>query len=251
MYDIRFVFWEGMKALSLAFLGLLAVKSIGNLAGQRKLGTARITLYAVVLGLVGLGARIIGDDTASELYRWAAEDNLKQGDYSKAYENGLRAVNLRPGQITNWRTLASAKLYQDQFESVLADLSAFQSLSGGDLDESEAYRFALCHFYLGEYDKVISSTERLIERNRSYAAPYVLQGNAYTILGKHAEAEGSFLAILQQFPNNQPAVEGLAHEYFLEGQRARALAVLTETTKYSFPSEARTRFEALKQLYAQ
>ena len=104
---------------------------------------------------------------------------------------------------------------------------------------------------IGEYDKVVAITLRLIRQNPSYAAPYVLQGLAYTAAKKYPEAQQSFLAILQVFPNNQAAVEGLARVYYLSGDRQRALATLGETTKFTFPAPVRERFEALKGLYGQ
>lgn len=255
MNEARFVFWELMKALCLIFAGLLVSKAVSGLRARGLAGRIsrllKAALYLAVLALVLVGARSIGYDAASEVYRWSAGSNLRRPELAKAYDNALQAVRLRPGSIANWRMLAEVKLAQHQFESLLDDLSAFRSLSGGDLDEEDGYRFALCYFYLGQYDKLVSASERLIERNRSFAAPYVLQGLAYTALGKHAEAEWSFLAVLQMFPNNQAAVEGLAHDYFLAGQRARALAVLNATSNYRFPPEVTARFTILKRLYAQ
>lgn len=249
MYEIRFIFWESLEALSLVFLGLLAVKAVSGPVSR--LAILKMALYGAILALVILGARILGYDVASEVYRWTSGRNLERSELAGAYDNAVRAVRLRPGSIANWRTLALVKLAQHQFESLLEDLPAFRALTGGDLDEQDAYRFAICYFYLGQYDQLILATERLIEQNRSFAAPYVLQGMAYTALGKHAEAAGSFSAVLQIFPNNQAAVEGLAHDYFLAGKRGRALAVLDETTKFRFSPETVARFQALKRLYAQ
>jgi cytochrome c-type biogenesis protein CcmH/NrfG len=92
---------------------------------------------------------------------------------------------------------------------------------------------------------------RLIRQNPAYAAPYVLQGLAYTAEKKYPEAQQSFLGVLQIFPNNQAAVEGLARAFYLGGDRQRARAVLDETAKFPFPPPARERFEALKGLYDQ
>ncbi len=94
-------------------------------------------------------------------------------------------------------------------------------------------------------------TEQLIREESYYQVPYVLQGAAYTALKKYPEAERTFLAVLQMFPNQPDAVEGLAHVYFLMGTPERSLAVLSETAKYSFTPEARNHFEALRALYAQ
>lgn len=257
MDEVRVIFAESLKALGLAFLALLAVKAVSGLkvAGQkrraRRVGPVKVVLYLAILVMVIVGARNVGYNVAAGVYRWASEDNLRQSEIPKAYANALRAVSLRPGTIANWRALAMTKLVQHQFESLLEDLPAFQSLAGGDLDEEDAYHFALCYFYLGQYDKLMRTTEQLIARNRSYAAPYILQGLAYTALGKRSEAEWSFMAVLQMFPNHQAAVEGLSHEFFLEGRRDRALAILNETAKYHFPPETRARFEDLKRFYAQ
>ncbi len=256
MYSVRLICWEVMKALTLAFLGLLAAKGVSSFAAERQAKRGKhlaltTALYLITLALVVLGARAIGYNLAAEVYRWTSDRNLSQSQMEQAYSNAMRAVALRPGVIANWRTLARTKIALHQFESLLDDASAFRSLTGGDLDEEDAYNFSVCYFYLGQYDKLILATERLIQRNRSYAAPYVLQGLAYSALGKHAEAEWSFLAVLQIFPTNQAALEGLAHDYFLAGNRRRALELLDESAKFRFPPEARARFENLKRLYAQ
>ena len=103
----------------------------------------------------------------------------------------------------------------------------------------------------GRYDRVTATTSNLIRKNPSYAAPYVLQGLAYTAVKKYPEAEQSYLTILQKFPNHQAAWEGLARAYFLAGDRRQALAVLGQTANFAFPEPVRQRFEALKGLYDQ
>lgn len=257
MEKFRFVFWEVMKALSLAFLGLLAAKAVNSLRVGRteepakQLGLVRSALYAAILALVILGARSVGYDTAAELYFWASDDNLSQSQVPKAYANARKAVQLRPGVLRYWQVLARTKFVQQQFASLLEDEPAFRSVSRGVLEEEDLVRFALCYFFLQEYDKVIPLTQRLIQENRLYPVPYVLQGTTYIALKKYPEAERSFLDVLQIFPSQPEAVEGLAHVYFLKGDRARSVAVLDETAKYPFPPEARKRFQALKALYAE
>ncbi len=255
MEKFRFIFWEVMKALSLAFLGLLAAKAVSGLrAGgmeEKRLGLVRSALYAAILALVILGARSVGYDTAAELYFWASNSNLSQSQVPKAYTNALKAVQLRPGVLRYWQVLARTKFVQKQFASLLEDEPAFRSLGRGDLEEEDLVHFTFCHFFLQQYDKVIPTTQQLIRGNRFFPVPYILQGMTYTALKEYPEAERSFLDVLQIFPNQPEAVEGLAHVYFLNGDPARAVAVLNETTKYPFPAEARKRFQALKALYAQ
>jgi tetratricopeptide (TPR) repeat protein len=254
---IHFIFWEAMKVLSLAFIGLLAAKAVASLAPpadarrRRRFGRVKTLLYAAILALAVWGAWNVGYNVAAEAYLWASQDNIAHAQYGKAYVNALRAVQLRPGVLRYWRSLVVSKVYARQFDSALADLPTLQAVSGGRLDEEDSYRFAACHFFLGHFDQAIALTQQLIRQNREYAAPYVVQGMAFTAQKKYREAEGTYLAVLQIFPNHAAAVEGLAHVYFLEGKRAQAVAVLNETAKYQFPSEARKRFEALKGLYAQ
>jgi tetratricopeptide (TPR) repeat protein len=144
-----------------------------------------------------------------------------------------------------------AKIRLQQLQSAVDDEPTFLTLSRGNLDEVDEYNFALCSFFLGQYDKVVATTLRLIRQNPAYAAPYVLQGLAYTAERKYPEAQQSYLAVLQIFPNNQAAAEGLAHAFYLDGKRQQALAVLDETAKFPFPPPVRQRFEALKGLYDQ
>jgi tetratricopeptide (TPR) repeat protein len=158
---------------------------------------------------------------------------------------------MRPNDLTYWQVLIQTKMSLQQLQSALDDEPAVRALGKGNVDELDDYQFALCRFFLGEYDKVVATTLRLIRQNPSYAAPYVLQGLAYTAEKKYPEAQQSFLAILQIFPNNQAAVEGLARAYYLAGDRQHALAVLDESAKFPFSPPVRERFESLKGLYAQ
>jgi len=257
METIHFVLWEAMKVLGLTLLGLMAVKAVASLrpaageAGLRQQRRLKLGLHSLTLGLVLWGAWSTGYDVAAELYYWANQGNLQHNDYPKAFENALRAVQLRPGVLRYWRALVASKMYVGQFASALEDRPALESLSGGGLDEGDAYQFALCSYLLGQYPDVVQATQELIRRSPYYVASYVLQGLAYTAQRKFPEAEQSYLDALRFLPNNQVAVEGLAHAYFLAGDRARALAILNETATRPFSAEARKSFEALKSLYAQ
>jgi tetratricopeptide (TPR) repeat protein len=249
MEPIRFIFWEAVKALGLVFLGLVSAKAVTGLAVRRT--WIKPALYMLIIALSGTGAWYVGNDVAAEVYMWSSDSNLSHGDLSKAYSNALRAVTLRPNNLRYWRVLMQSKIGLQQLQSVLDDEPTIRALSRGELDEVDDYQLALCRFFLGEYDQVVATTLRLIRQNPAYAAPYVLQGLAYTAERKYPEAQQSFLAVLQIFPNHQAAVEGLARAYYLAGDRRRALAVLDETAKFSFPSPVRARFEALKGLYDQ
>lgn len=257
MDELRFVLGEALKILSLAFLGLLAAKAVTGLAPREKgLAARRLTwvrgmLYGAVLVLTILGARNVGYDLAAAFYCWTSQDNLARSQLGKAYDNATRAAQLRPGVLRYWRQVEMSKLTLRQFASVLEDQRIFESLSGGSVDEEDVYRFVLCHFLLGDYDQVISSAQQLIQQNRYYAAPYVLLGWSYTAQRKYAVAEKVFLEVLQLYPSHQAAVEGLAHTYFLMGNRAGAVGVLGATAKFPFPPQARKRFDDLKALYAQ
>jgi tetratricopeptide (TPR) repeat protein len=246
---IRFIFWEAVKVLGLAFLSLVSAQTIAGLRLRR--AWIKSALYVLVLGLATAGAWTAGNDVAAEVYLWTCYSNLGRGELAKAYGNALRAVTLRPGDLHYWGALRQSKMQLHQFQSVLDDEPAVRKLSGGRLDEMDEYQFALCSFLLGHYDQVVEATTRLIRRNPSYAAPYILRGAAETAQKKYADAEKNYLAVLQFFPNHQAAVENLARTYYLDGQRQRALAVIDETAKLPFAAPARQRFEALRGLYDQ
>ncbi len=249
MEVIRFIFWEAAKVLGLVFLGLVSSKTVASL-GVRKVWI-KPALYALIMALAGMGAWYAGNDVAAEVYMWSCNTNLSHGDLAKAYSNAIQAVSLRPNNLGYWRVLIQTKIRLQQLQSVVDDEPAVLALSHGDLDEVDEYQFALCSFFLGQYDKVVATTLRLIRQNPSYAAPYVLQGLAYTVERKYPEAQQSFLAVLQVFPNNQAAVEGLARAYYLDGDRKQALEVLDDAMKFPFPPPAQERFKALKGLYDQ
>ncbi|MFB3923123.1 MAG: tetratricopeptide repeat protein [Terriglobia bacterium] len=251
---VRFIFLTALKTLGLIFLGLLAAKAVSGLsAGEagKKLSWLQRVAYALIVGLAALNAYNLGNDIAAANYAWASQRNLAQSQFDKAYSNARRAVELRPGVTDYWEALADAKFSQHQFASMIADLPVFLALGSGRLNETFGFRLASAHFLLGQYDKVIPVTQQMIQANPAYTAPYVLEGYARLAQKKFPEAQRLFLAVLQKDPNHQAAVEGLAHTYFLAGDRARSLAVLAETSKFSFSAPARQRFEALKGLYGQ
>ena len=253
----KFILWTGLKTLGLIFLGLLAAKAISALRapctpGRRdRLFTVRAALYLAVVLLVMLGANYLGRDVAAENYARASSGDLDRHQYAKAYETARRAVELRPDVLPYWEALASAKFALQQYSSAVADLPVFLALGKGQLAEDDGVRLATAYYLLAQYDKVPPLTQAMIAVNRSHAAPYILEGYTYIAQKRYDDAEKLFLAVLQMFPTQRAAVEGLAHTHFLRGNRAAALAVLDQTSRFPFPPESRQRFEALKALYAQ
>jgi tetratricopeptide (TPR) repeat protein len=246
---IKFIVWETAKVLALVFLGLVSTKAVAALTPRT--GWIKSALYALILALAALGAWYAGNDVAAEVYLWSSGNKLGHGDVDKAYSDAIQAVYMRPNNLGNWRALVETKMRLGQVQSAMDDEPAVRALSKGDLDEGDEYQFAVCSYFLGQYDNVVATTLRLIRQNPSYAAPYVLQGMAYTAEQKYPEAQQSFTALLQILPSNQAAVEGLAKAFYLAGDRQRALSVLDETMKFPFPPASRQRFVALKGLYDQ
>ena len=267
METVRFLFWEAMKVIGLAFAGLVAAKAIATMrpwpaanTGQnasdaagvnrhRKLGLSKAALYAVVLALVALGAYGAGLDVAAEIYYWASENNLAKSDAAKAYINAVRSVELRPAALRHWRVLERAKFTSHQFASMIEDAPALRKVSGGELGEEDALRLAYAYFFTTQYDRVVPTTERLLRKNRYYAAPRVLEGYAYLGKRQYHDAKRTFLFVLQAFPNQEDAVKGLAETYFVGGERAQALSVLRQTARFNFTPDARRRLSELQQMY--
>jgi tetratricopeptide (TPR) repeat protein len=188
---------------------------------------------------------------AAEVYGEAAPKNLDRHDYALAYSNALGAVELRPGNLFYWQMLERAKFAMRQFDSLVADEPALQSLGPGGLSEDDVLRFTYARYFLGQYDQVVSVARHIMRQNPGYPKSYVLAGLAETGLKRYADAERDFLRALQILPTQEDAVEGLAHVYFLEGDGKRAAAVLDATAHYDFPPDQRRRFEKLKALYEQ
>ena len=258
MEQVRFIFWELLKILGMSFLSLLAVKGVASLkvsqhdALTRWLARAKSLLYALVLTMAVFGAWNLGYDIAAEVYYWSSLGDVhQQARAAKNYLNALQAVQLRPGILRYWQGLESAKFRLGQWASVVDDAPAIERVAGRDLDEVDSYRIAVSLYYLGRYDEALRITGRLIAQNRLYLPPLILQGHILIARKQYGEAERVLASVLRVLPTDQLAVEGLAHAYFLEGNRQRALKVLEDTSRFSFPSEARTRFEALKGLYGQ
>lgn len=246
--SFEFIFWEALKALALVVAALLAVKAARILVVRSRRG---LLLYAIILVLTALGAVTVGKDIAAEVYGESVPRNLDRREYALAYSNALRAVDLRPGNLYYWQMLARAKFAMRQFNSLVADETSFQALSRKGLGEEDVLRFTYARYFLGQYDQVISIARQIAQQNPGYPKSFVLAGMAETALRHYGDAERDFLQALKILPNQQDAVEGLAHVYFLEGDSKRAAAVLGATSHYDFSPEQRRRFEELKELYEQ
>ena len=257
MEKLGFIFWEITKVLVLIFLGLVSVKAVGALkardgsGGAKWLAPLRYFLYALILALVVCGASIAGYDFAAESYYWVSGGNLAYLQFDKAYSNALRSVELRPGILKYWQQLSQTLVRAHQYASAMQDESQIKQLTGGIMPEDDTMRVAASNLMLGHYDQAIAITGDLIRTHPTFPIPYVLRGEAYISMKDYAGAEKTFLQVLQYVPNMAPAVEGLAHAYFLSGETSRCLAVLDATKKYSFSPEQRQRFQELKELYGQ
>ncbi|MGH9434203.1 MAG: tetratricopeptide repeat protein, partial [Terriglobia bacterium] len=237
MERLEFIFWESTKVLILIFLGLVSVKAVGALkprdasGGVRWLRPLRYVLYALILALVVLGARIAGYDFAAETYYAVSSGNLHRREIDKAYSNALRAVELRPGILRYWQQLAEVKVLGHQYASAIQDESKIKELSGGQLAEDDAMRLAASDLASGDYDGVIRITTNLLRARPDYPVPYLLKGQAFLSLKDYDHAEKTFLQVLGFAPTITPAVDGLASAYYLAGDTSRCLAVLNATEK--------------------
>jgi len=253
----HFVVSVVLKAIGLAFLSLLAVKAVAGLRvrgpapGAQGLTWLRSVLYTVILALVALGAYGVGIEAAAGLHGLLCERAVAHRQADAAYKNALRAVELRPDELTYWQKLSGAKFMLGQFQSVLKDEPVLRKLSDGNLDEKSLLRFALSHYLLGEYDHVLLLTEQIIKGNPFFAPPYVLEAMNYVAEKRYAQAERRYRAVLRFAPTDVSAVEGLAHVRFLMGDPGGALQVLDQTSQFVFDPEVRKHFELLKEFYAQ
>lgn len=251
MARFEFIFWEAVKALALLVLALLASKAVRTYVRERRRSGLGLVLYGVIVVLATLGARTIGLDIAAEVYNFVGEENLDHHQWAAALGNALHAAELRPGVLSYWDLVARAKFSTHQYASLLRDEPAFRALDPRGLGEDDLMRFAYSRLFLSQYQQVIPLADELIRLNPGYPKPYVIKGLAEVALRRYNDAEQSFLKALQILPTQADAVEGLAHVYFLTGSTDRAVAVLDTTARYSFPAEARARFQALKALYEQ
>jgi tetratricopeptide (TPR) repeat protein len=218
---------------------------------DRRLAAVRGFLYTTILVLVILGARGLAVGLAAGIHSWRSETAAANMRIDQAYSIALRAVELRPGELDYWKDLSASKFRKGQFASAIKDEPVFRALNGGKLDEDSMVRFAYCHYFLGEYDQALPMAEELIQNNPNFASPYMLEAMTYTAQRNYARAEQIYLAVLQVFPSQETAVEGLAHIHYLLGHADTALRVLDETKKFPFSPQSRKRFEDLKAFYAQ
>lgn len=253
----RFTFWEGLKVVGLVLFSLLAVRTIAAMFPSTdqfprgKASMVRVALHGLIVLLALAGAWGAGHNISAEVSWFESQKDMEHGDIKMAFLRALRAVQLRPGNILYWRQLEQVKQALGQADSQLADLPAFEQLHPAGMDENDQYAFAVAYFLAGKYEPALRMTSALIRGNSSFASPYILQAFVLMHQRDYTNAIGTLRLLLQSTPGNETAVTVLAHVYFLQGDRAAALATLDETLKVPFPVEARSHFEELKELYGQ
>ena len=98
MEFIRFIFWEAVKVIALAFLCLVSAKAVAALVVKKR--WIKPVLYAVILILAGVGAWFAGNDVTAEAYLWNCNSALGRGDLPTAYGDAMQALSVRPDSLS-------------------------------------------------------------------------------------------------------------------------------------------------------
>ncbi len=129
---LRFFLVQGLGVLALIILALVSVKGFLSFSragsGKSSLRWVSWVAVAVTLSLAVWGAYGIGRNVAAEMsflngfYRFQGED---QG---QAFENTVRAIQFRAGNIRYWKYLTNLKMSMRQFSSALEDRPVYLEL---------------------------------------------------------------------------------------------------------------------------
>ena len=146
-----------------------------------------------------------------EVWLNVAELSIRRQAYAEAMDDARRVLSLEPAHPDALKRLAYAAMYAGQYAVADSTFKQYLALPGGN----EALRdYALMSFNAGRYEVAVPHLQDLAQTSDPKAELRFMLGEAYLALDRYEDMVAVYENILQQFPDNVYALQGLliAHE---------------------------------------
>lgn len=157
-----------------------------------------------------------------EVWLNLSELALREQAYVKAIEDARQVLAMEPVNPDALKRLAYASMLAEQFEMADSTFQQYLALPGG----KHAVRdYAFMSFNAGRYEVAVPYLQDLAQNNDPKAELRFMLGEAYLALDRYEDMVAIYENILQQYPDNVYALQGLliAHERL--GNTAQTLSI--------------------------
>lgn len=157
-----------------------------------------------------------------EVWLNLSELALREEAYIKAIEDARQVLALEPVNPDALKRLAYASMLAEQFEVADSTFQQYLNLPGG---QHAVRDYAFMSFNAGRYEVAVPYLQDLAQKGDPQAELRFMLGEAYLALGQYEDMVALYENILQQFPDNVYALQGLliAHERL--GNTAKTLSI--------------------------
>ena len=146
-----------------------------------------------------------------EVWLNLAELALREQAYDKAVQDAQQVLMLEPAHPDGLKRLAYAAMLAEQYAIADSSFTQYLALPEGSHSVRD---YAFMSFNAGRYEVAVPYLQELAEEGDPEADLRFMLGEAYLALGQYEDMVAIYENILQQFPDNVYALQGLliAHE---------------------------------------
>lgn len=150
-------------------------------------------------------AKVKPEDLNSEDYTKRAKIHVDKKEYSEAYSDLDKAVELDPNDENTYFEYGKALFAEQKYAD--ARLKFSKAIELGILNVAAYVYAGICDFYLNEFEKGTQILTKSIELNPNIASAYLWRANNYAGFAKNAEACADYKKYLEFEPNDTFAQE--------------------------------------------
>lgn len=150
-------------------------------------------------------AKVKPEDLNSEDYTKRAKIHVDKKEYSEAYADLDKAVELDPNDENTYFEYGKALFAEQKYAD--ARLKFSKAIELGILNVAAYVYAGICDFYLNEFEKGTQILTKSIELNPNIASAYLWRANNYAGFAKNAEACADYKKYLEFEPNDTFAQE--------------------------------------------
>lgn len=150
-------------------------------------------------------AKVKPEDLNSEDYTKRAKIHVDKKEFSEAYADLDKAVELDPGDENTYFEYGKALFAEQKYGD--ARIKFGKAIELGILNVAAYVYAGICDFYLNEFDKGTQILTKSIELNPKIASAYLWRANNYAGFAKNAEACADYKKYLEFEPTDAFVLE--------------------------------------------